>query len=453
MASGMLWVLAAIFFAFVFGQAPAPVKAGQHAPHLHWTKVVASVSGSGGPQNLFGQTTVLLFLPLVSHNEQTLSIWNKLVDKFADKPVNFIWIAKEEEGSVIAFLKSHPVRGWMVLDPQEDSYKAYGIEGADGVLIDSHGTVIGFTSGPPQQDQIQAVLDGRAVAIEGEPTEEQLDAFFEEKAVRLEAEPFRLPPFPEKPNLPPPSDEVHISLSKAEGTISSTGQDYWLRCGFDLRTILSEVLETNPSRIVLPTALNKGTRYDFVLVPPREEDAETMNRQIRAGIEKFFHVTITPVTQATDVYVMTALEGKTPPRKSDEESFANIGGMSFSTEWREEFKPPEGKPPTRKEMEEAARRWMNSPEFKEAMATAQLTGMTALSNSMDEFRRALEDGLHRPIVDETGMTGAYDFKVGGEARTIEAFLNMLRDQLGLVLTPTQRMVDMIVVRDKTLGSH
>jgi hypothetical protein len=196
----------------MFGQIPARAKAGDRAPNLTWTKIVASVPASGGPQSLLGQTTVLLFLGPVSHNEQVFSIWNKLAEQFVDKPVNFVWIANETEESLGPFLKSHPVRGWLALDPQEESYKAYGVEGAAGVLIDQHGMIADFTFMTPQENQIQAVLDGRAIAIKGEPSEAQMSAILDGKAVRLDAEPFRSPPPPQKPDLPP-SEEVHISPS------------------------------------------------------------------------------------------------------------------------------------------------------------------------------------------------------------------------------------------------
>jgi len=48
---------------------------------------------------------------------------------------------------------------------------------------------------------------------------------------------------------------------------------------------------------------------------------------------------------------------------------------------------------------------------------------------------ALEDGLHRPIADETKLTGICDFKIEGEAQTTEEFLGIPRDQLGILLTP------------------
>jgi hypothetical protein len=130
----------------MFSQVPITVKAGDRAPHLAWTKIVASDPSSGTPENFIGYTTVLLFLRPVSHNEQTVSAWNKLVGQFAGKPVNFVWIANEKEESLLPFLDKHPLRGWVVLDAQEASYKAYGVEGADEVLIDPHGTISGFTT-------------------------------------------------------------------------------------------------------------------------------------------------------------------------------------------------------------------------------------------------------------------------------------------------------------------
>ena len=111
----------------MFAQVPPPVTAGDRAPAFTWTKVVASTSDSGGPQNFLGHTTVLLFLRPVSHNEQTVSMSNKLVEEFAGRQVNFVWIANEGVESLVPFLAAHPVRGWMVLDPQAESYKACGV--------------------------------------------------------------------------------------------------------------------------------------------------------------------------------------------------------------------------------------------------------------------------------------------------------------------------------------
>jgi uncharacterized protein (TIGR03435 family) len=86
--------------------------------------------------------------------------------------------------------------------------------------------------------------------------------------------------------------------------------------------------------------------------------------------------------------------------------------------------------------------------MRQRMEMAQLTGMAAMSSSMDDLRRALEEGLHRPVVDETGLTGRYDFRVRGEARTTEEFLDMLRDQAGLRVAPERRNLEMTVLRPR-----
>ena len=182
-------------------------------------------------------------------------------------------------------------------------------------------------------------------------------------------------------------------------------------------------------------------------MPPGEEDEATIRRHVRAGIEKYFHVTIAPEIRSVEVYILTAVEGKMPLRKSESDTF----GSSFGSTWRrfkipDEFKLPEGADRTRKAAEEANRRFVESPEFRRAMGMAQLTGMTAFSNSLDVLCRALEEGLHSPVLDETGLTGLYDFSVQGDAQETEEFLNLLRNQLGLVLTSTQRSIEMTIVR-------
>ena len=170
-----------------------------------------------------------------------------------------------------------------------------------------------------------------------------------------------------------------------------------------------------------------------------------MKRHVREGIEKYFQVTITPEIRSIDAYVMTAVEGKTPPPKKSGD-FSFVAATNSATRWQQTFQLPEGTAATRRAVEEATRRAMDSLEFRQAMAMAQLVSVSALSSSMDDLRRALEDGRQRPVVDETNLTGIYDFTVQGEARSTDEFLGMLRDQLGIVLTPTRRSTEMTVVR-------
>jgi uncharacterized protein (TIGR03435 family) len=77
---------------------------------------------------------------------------------------------------------------------------------------------------------------------------------------------------------------------------------------------------------------------------------------------------------------------------------------------------------------------------------AALSEVSAENASMADFCRVLEDGLERPIVDETNLDGTYDIEVHGNPRGADEFLAMLRDQVGLVLTPEHRNIEMLVMR-------
>jgi uncharacterized protein (TIGR03435 family) len=432
--------LLAVIVAGVFGQGPTPVKAGDLAPGIVWTSILQpGTFANGGPENLLGRVTVIFLFPNVSSNPSLVSRWNQLLAQFADKPVNFVWITSESGPELAQWLQVHPVHGWLLLDSNGDTARAYGMErpgtlGADAVIVDRNGRIAGFTFVEPDEEQIKAVLEGRAIAIDGDATDAQLNEIIAGRAVRLDAGPYALSaPGEPKPEIAP-SYEVHISPTATSGTSSSAGPDYSVQRGFDLRTILWMVTEKDPTRIVLPASLENKDRYDFVLVLPREEDKATKSRLMQQGIEKQFQVSITLENRITDVYVMTALEGKTPAPNDPKE--AHGGGVSYGRlSKRVEIAPGESDvPPTIDEIREA---------------TGDLpAGISEISahGTIDQFRRLLEDGLERPIVNETNLTGIYDLAVHGKARNTEEFLQLLRDQLGLVLTPAQRRMEMLVVK-------
>ena len=74
-------------------------------------------------------------------------------------------------------------------------------------------------------------------------------------------------------------------------------------------------------------ALDTGARYDFVLVPPHEEDTGTINQLVRDGIANHFHVSIASETRSMDAYVITAIQGKTPRPKPEDEAMGGSFGM------------------------------------------------------------------------------------------------------------------------------
>ena len=343
----ILLSLLAITVAAVFGQTPAPVKAGDIAPNLVWTRILAG----GDPGSLFEHVTVIGFLPAVSPNESLVSRWNQLVAKFAGQPVHFVWIASEYQPPLDPWLEKHPVSGCLLLDPLGATAQAYGVE-FGGAIIDANGRVAGFTFMMPEERQIKAVQEGRAIAIKGDANDSQMDAILAGRAVRLDSEPHRTPAPEGKPDIPP-SLEVQISPSKTNGTNENRGPDWWVQRGFDLKAVIAKVYEKDRSRIVLPNTLQNEERYDFVLVPPHQMDPAAMHHLLQQAIQKYFHVSAIVENRPADVYVMTALEGKTPRAKTGDDS--NMGGGSIGWSGTEFVVagPPGGGHPTPEMVREA----------------------------------------------------------------------------------------------------
>jgi hypothetical protein len=57
-----------------------------------------------------------------------------------------------------------------------------------------------------------------------------------------------------------------------------------------------------------------------------------------------------------------------------------------------------------------------------------------------------EEILGGQIIDETGFTGVYGFKLNVPVNTPEALIQLLRDEAGLVITRERREMSTILVR-------
>jgi uncharacterized protein (TIGR03435 family) len=195
------------------------------------------------------------------------------------------------------------------------------------------------------------------------------------------------------------------------GTSIETSGDRWEARGYDLKSLISEVYETEAKRIDVPDNFNGAARYDVMLVLPHEVDADQMQLMLKDALEKKFGVRITPETRAMEVYVMSAPAGPGsalhPHNGADD-----AGQITYSGR--------------------------DCPGIS-------AHGIQASATVLSDFGRALEADLDGVVVDETRLAGSYDFKIANYSNTDE-LLKMLHDELGLVVKPLERKVTVLKVR-------
>ena len=228
-----------------------------------------------------------------------------------------------------------------------------------------------------------------------------------------------------KPNLPP-SYNLHVLPSQIAGTGNYSGMDFWSLQGFDLKGVISVLYNINPIRIALPASLDDGRRYDFSLVLPEPEDQERMCERFHQGIEDHFHVTARHEDRSLDVYVVTTRDGKLPAVSAPPGE-----SRAFLKQSHIGFEVPNG---------------ARSPDGVAAMPKAfSISAICSISveGTTDEFCHLMERKLDRPIVNETNLEGEFEFHVEPSPGKND-FLDRLRDELGLVIAPTQRNIEILV---------
>jgi uncharacterized protein (TIGR03435 family) len=412
----------------LFGKITSRPKAGDLAPEISFAKVLHNAgTAPWSSAHLSGQVTVLQFLPYVSGNPRVVDEWNALVESFAGKPVQFAWIAGEEESTLLPFLREHPIKGWVFHDPDGKTGRAYGLESPEPVILGSDRRIVGFGEGfPPRKEVVNAALEDRIAMMPPKPTFEDFKAFSESGREVLSPEARRMPrPEDHQPDFSP-SYTVHIAPAKDKlGGGNFHGMDYWSLQSYSVKRVLAEVLGVNPIRIDLPASIDAREQYDFSIVLPKYEDQATMRGLIRQGVEDYFHLAGMRERRMRDVYVLTAAGAKLRAASGDSPS----GAFGFSDSFTIDITDFAG--------------FLDRPNTIDAMGSISMGGAT-----VDEFCHMLESNLDRPVVNETKLDGRFDFQVQGPVSDIPKrdFVERLREQLGLVIAPGQRTVEAMVYR-------
>jgi uncharacterized protein (TIGR03435 family) len=201
--------------------------------------------------------------------------------------------------------------------------------------------------------------------------------------------------------------------------------------GYDLRGLLARVYDINPARVDLDTPelvqAQQGAaataRYDVSVSLSGDESDEAIQAILRSGLEERFHLKAFLETHSKDVYVLSAPAG---------------AGTGLRTVTNLRVSGHRGSPETASETGS-----MITVEGRVCPGISS-AGIRGRSATLDRLATALEDNLDRLVLDETNLTGVYDFQVP-EYHSRDELFSLLHDRLGLTLTPERREVKVLAV--------
>jgi uncharacterized protein (TIGR03435 family) len=315
--------------------------------------------------------------------------WNELVEKFRGRPVQFISVTDEEEAVVRKFLAARPIKGWLALDTDGSMSKAYSGGEALGIpttlIIAPDGTVVGKTHPEAVTEALlEQLLSGDVAGVRAKLSAAQVPSI--EEGIRgKQASPalFEVLIRPGSPN--------YGGMSRSPGKFAAQG--------VALRDAIANAYGMAGTRIVMDEVLG-NTLYDVLGTVPRSQ-ADSLNRFIQQALETAFSLRVRREMREVDVFEMVAPNGPKPALRP----WASGGGMT---------------------------RWGRGKATSVGMPLGSLASL-------------LESVVGKPVIDETKLTGKFDFELTWDEKDRKSMVAAVREQLGLELRPARRPVELLIV--------
>jgi uncharacterized protein (TIGR03435 family) len=214
------------------------------------------------------------------------------------------------------------------------------------------------------------------------------------------------------------ADQVHIAPStmRANTVSIEKGSETWSARGVELKTLIAQIYDVDARQVDLADNGDASGRYDLTVTLPKEVTQDEMQRLLVDAVQRKFSLDIKPEVRSMYVYVMTAPNGPG-------------GGLH-----------PQAAARGRGAGDAGVIQYAGRGCFGVEAEGVSVTGKT-----IAEFSQTLQPELDRLLIDETKLTGAYDFQIGKYTSEDELF-RALKDQLGLVVKPVERKVTVLRVR-------
>lgn len=387
-------LISALFSVTCFAQNTTP-PIDQKAPEIELSQLLQAPTGTLPVlAALRGKAVVLEFWdtwcgPCVAN----IPHLNQVAEEVKGKPVVFLSITDEQANVVQAFLKKRPISGWVGVDKDNATFQKYGIvERPQTILIDAQG-ILRATAHPDRVDAdiIDRLISGQTIA----------------RDPRLNQHQPNIPPMELMQGAPPPLLQVLIRPASSASAFAPGFEreadggriEYY---GMTLRTLLIYTDKIREDRIIAPAWFDQNL-YDVSIAVPQGRD-DLRNRLLQQAIADTFDLKTQREMRPVNVYVL------------------RCASCTPST-----MRPSNAKP---------------SKGFH--LHPGQFTGVaTSVSMLVATLGRDV-GGVE--IVNETGLTGLYNFDLSWRKGDLESLQSALRDQLGLTLVKEMRNREFLVVK-------
>ncbi|OGS06830.1 MAG: hypothetical protein A2270_11695 [Elusimicrobia bacterium RIFOXYA12_FULL_51_18] len=373
-------IVLALMFALAFGWAEAAT--GAAAPDFKIARVLnAPVSKVNGLADLKGKVVFIEFWATwCAPCVASIPHMNRLLEAVKGEPVVFIAVTDESTATINTFLKTHEMKSWIGIDQKKSSLKAFKVVGRP---------------------------DGYLIGKDGKLLARISPGYLEEKALRAAIAGSFIPEPIEWED--PEASETPVKMGKTffEARITSAYGKAQMSTGAGLFSTQSTPFADNIARVwdVEVAQVMMDTQpvsaFNITLRTP-PESLDQGRELLKTAIQAAFGVRVVPEQRETDVFVLTLSTAPGAPLPKPGVSGGKSGLMRYGG--------------------------------GHLLGTAE----------MPRIARALWMSLDRPVVDETGLKGVYEFDMQWTyGKQLE--LDSLLAAQGMSLVPARRNMEFLRV--------
>lgn len=307
---------------------------------------------------------------------------NRVIDSVKGEPVVFLSVTDEPADMIETFRKTHEMKAWVGIDEKGAMVKAYHATSRPaGYLIGKDGTLLASIF--PDSLKEKDIRDALAGKFKPRPVSWEGGAKpSKEKGASAGKTYF----------------EAKISAASGKPGMGS-GDDGLEATDLDFASNVAWIWDVQPDQVLIDTP--PVSAFNFTLKTP-PEGFERGREMLKAAVQSAFGVSVAPEKRETDALVLTLSTAPGAPRPKPGAAGGHSGLMAYGG--------------------------------------GRLLGKVPMS----DVARALWTSLQKPVVDETGLKGEYDFdlewKDGDRAQ-----LDQLLAAQGLSLVPAKRSVEFLRV--------